>query len=406
MNKILTLKMAWRYLVAKKSHSAVGAIAAVAIAGMAVATAAIICVLSVFNGFQDSIGNRLDRLSPDILVQPKKGKVFENADSLSKAISKLECVEYATPTLTDNALAIYQSFEMPVTLKGANLDDYRKIVELDSILISESEGQQFQAESYLSVGAASGLHTFPDENIMIFAPRRIGKVNLANPSSSFLVDSIVAGHIFRADQKEYDENYIITDLRTVADLLQYDSEASAIEIKLRKTSDQAETIKEIQNVAGDRFYVKDRLAQQEMNFKMIKIEKWITFLLLFLILIIASFNIISSLSMLVIEKRNSLSTLRALGMNRKHIGGIFFWESIYVTMIGGGIGIVIGLLLSYSQQYFGFIKIGGDPSIMVMDAYPVLVKLTDVLITLIPILFIGITTAWITSSYAKKISTH
>ena len=405
MNRLLTPKLAWRYLIAKKSHSAVGAISAVAIIGMMVATAAIICVLSVFNGFQNAIGTRLDNLSPDILVQPAKGKVFDNAEDICRKIASLQCVELATPTLTDNALAIYGSSEMPITLKGVDMADYRKIVKIDSLLITPlttdpSSGETSKA--LLSIGAASGLHTYPEENVLIFAPRRFGRVNLANPSSSFITDSIYVSAVFRSDQKEYDENYILADRKVVSDLLQYDTEASAIEVKLKTGISPEEAIHSISSAIGKDFLAKDRLRQQEMNFRMIKIEKWITFLLLFLILVIASFNIISSLSMLVLEKQSSLSTLRALGLSRNGIASIFFWESIFVTAIGGGIGILIGLGLSFAQQHFGFIKINGDPNMIIMEAYPIMVKLSDVLLTLIPLTTIGLITAWITSSFAKR----
>ncbi len=407
MNWLLTPKLAWRYLISKKSHSAVGAISVVAIIGMMVATAAIICVLSVFNGFQNSIGTRLDNFSPDILVQPVKGKVFENADSICKRLTGLSCVEYATPTLTENALAIYGTSEMPITLKGVDMATYRKIIKVDSLLIAGDSPQSLPAfedstPAYFSIGAASGLHTFPEENVLIFAPRRYVRVNLANPATSFLTDSVYVAAVFQSNQKEYDENYILTDRGLVADILQYDTEASAIEVSLKSGVTPEEGMKAISAVVGKDFTVKDRLRQQEMNFRMIKIEKWITFLLLFLILLIASFNIISSLSMLVLEKQPSLATLRSLGMSRSAVSSIFFWESLYVTAIGGGIGIVIGLGLSFAQQYFGFIKINGDPNMIIMTAYPVLVKFSDVLLTLIPLGIIGMITAWITSSFAKK----
>lgn len=402
MKRNLTPSIAWRYLLSEKSHVAVGAISAVAIIGIAIATAAIICVLSVFNGFQASIAERLDAVSPDIIVTPKKGKTIPDGEKTAQLIASTKGVAYASPTITDNALAIAGTSEMPVTLKGVNLKEYKRIVNLDSLVMPELEYDSIDVCSFISIGAASGLHAYPSDNILIFAPKRHGRVNLSNPASSFITDSIRADRIFRTNQKRFDENLIITDFKTAQRLFECNTEASAIEIKIKPDADPSKTAAAISAAIGDFYSVKDRLQQQEMDFRMIKIEKWITFLLLFLILVIASFNLISSLSMLVIEKEGSLQTLRAIGMSRKKIGSIFFWESIFVTVIGGATGIVLGVTLSLLQQHFGLIKIGGDPEAVIMDTYPVVVDPTDIFFTMIPIALIGFATAAITSSYARS----
>lgn len=393
--------IAWRYLISKKSHSAVGAISVVSICGMAVATAAIICVLSVFNGFKGVIGNRVDSLSPDVLVTPEKGKTFANTDSVISILSGIRGIKKAIPALTDNALAIHDSREMPVTLKGIDIDEFRAITSLDSLIIDRSPYPSAPNRAILSIGAASRLSALPGEEILIFTPRRIGRVNLANPANSFLSDSVENIAVFRSDQKEIDENMIIVDIDLARELLQYDSEASAIEIQAQSGTDLPCLVSEISAKLGPAFVVKDRLRQQEMNFRMINIEKWVTFLLLFFILVIASFNIISSLSMLVLEKEKSLSTLTALGFSKKGIGRIFFWESIYVAGIGGISGIILGLLLSLLQQNYGLITIQGDPESLAVVAYPVTVDPKDILITMIPIILIALATAAITSSFAR-----
>lgn len=402
MNKNLTPGLAWRYLSSKKSHNAVGAISAVAIVGMAVATAAIICVLSVFNGFHDSIEKRLDAVSPDILISPKSGKTISDVQEICTKISKIKDIALATPTITDNALALCETVEMPVTLKGVDFPDYLQIANLDSLSLTGDLLNGITGDTYVSVGAASGLHAYPGDDILLFAPKRFGRVNLSNPSASFRSDSTTITSIFRTNQKRFDENLIFTTRERVAQLFDYEDEASAIEIQLIPNSSVKDVQKRISNLLGEKFSVKNRLEQQEMDFRMIKIEKWITFLLLFLILIIASFNVISSMSMLVIEKENSFLSLRALGMPKTKIGDIFFWESIYVCTIGGGAGIILGVLLSLAQQIFGFIKIGGDPDMVIMNSYPVKVEAFDILLTILPIALIGLTTAAITASYARK----
>lgn len=405
--------IARRYLVSKKSHSAVGAISAVSICGMAIATAAIICVLSVFNGFKDVIGGRLNAMSPDILVSPVKGKVMENADSLAAALSSTEGVALAIPSLTDNALTLCNTREMPVTIKGVDLGRYRRIVSVDSLIIddfmvveeepnADTGRDDSPEEAIFSVGAASGLSALPGSEVLLFTPRRMGRVNLSNPAASFLTDSVVVAQVFRSDQSEYDENLILVDLELARELLQYDTEASAIEIAAKPGTDIDKLRSGLAEKLGDSFTVKDRMRQQEMNFRMISIEKWVTFLLLFFILVIASFNIISSLSMLVIEKDESMATLRALGMSRRRIGAVFAWESIYVSAIGGLAGILLGVGLTLLQQQFGLIKLQGDPATLTLAAYPVRLDPTDILITFIPVIAIALVTALLTSSFARS----
>lgn len=406
MKKTPAAGIAWRYLVSKKSHSAVGAISVVSICGMAVATAAIICVLSVFNGFKGIIADRLDTLSPDIIAVPLKGKVFEDADSIAKRIENIDGVEIASPTLTDNALALCKSREMPVTLKGVDLNNFRKITALDSLIIDRSAQvasipDSESSDAIFSIGAAAGISAVPEDEVLLFTPIREGRVNLSNPAASFLTDSVTVTEVFRSDQSQFDENLVIVNIDLARDLLQYDSEASAIEILASRGSEITKLTSEISRAIGPRFAVKDRLRQQEMNFRMISIEKWVTFLLLFFILVIASFNIISSLSMLVIEKEKSISTLRAMGFSRRGIGSIFFWESIFVTIIGGISGIAIGIILTLMQEHWGLIKLQGDPGTLTVASYPVHLDPADILITMMPIVIIGFATALITATYAR-----
>lgn len=398
--------IAWRYLISKKSHSAVGAISVVSICGMAVATAAIICVLSVFNGFRQTITDRLDNLTSDILVQPAKGKVFEDADSISAQIGSLPGVASATPVLGDNALAICNSQEMPVFLKGVTGFSTSKRTDAaflkSAIYKSDNPDSIGGIPAYLSIGAAAGLGARPDSRILLFAPRREGRLNIANPAASFITDSVTATVIFQTNRSETDQNTIVTDIETVRELLQYDGEASSIEIETVKGANISSIISTLKKDLGPGFLVKDRLEQQEINFRMISIEKWITFLLLFFILVIASFNIISSLTMLVLDKEKSIGTLRALGFSRKGIGNIFFWQSIFVTALGGISGIILGVTLTLIQLTSGIIHLQGDPDSLLVAAYPVQLQAPDILVTLVPIFLIGLFTAILTSQFARS----
>lgn len=409
MGQMLTAAIAWRYLKSKKSHSAVGAISAVSVCGMAVATAAIIIVLSVFNGFKEAIADRLDMLTPDVIAMPAKGKVFSGTDEILSRVRAVKGVATATPTLSDNALAICDAREMPVTLKGVIPGEYSRVASIRPLI--EKDGRYFAdsaagaaaaKEAVIAIGTASQINALPRGSILLFAPRRQGRINPANPATSFITDSVTVAGVYRSDQQEYDANGVIVDLAVARALLQYEDEASAIEIKAAPGTDDTVLARRVADALGDRFVVKDRLMQQEMNFRMVSIEKWVSFLLLFFILTIASFNIISTLSMLVLEKQKSMGTLTALGMSRRRTSGVFAWESFYVSAIGGISGILLGLFLCWLQQEFGLIKIPGDPSAGILTAYPVRIIWTDVLVTLVPIAVIGAATALIASRFARS----
>lgn len=409
MKQDLTAAIAWHYLLSKKSHGAVGTISTVSLCAMAVATAAIVCVLSVFNGFREVIAEKLDTLAPDVMVTPAKGKTFAEAEKLAARVAAMPGVETATPTLSDNALVICNSQEMPVKLKGVVPADYARVTEVRSLVdadlgryLADTVAPAGTIPATIAIGTASRLRTYPGAGMLVFAPKRLGRVNLANPVSSFITDSLSVTGIYRSDQQEYDEDGVIVPIAEARKLLQYDTEASAIEIRLRPGQHGARAAAAIGDRLGPAYVVKDRVRQQEMNFRMISIEKWVSFLLLGFILIIASFNLISSLSMLVIEKEKAIGTFSALGLSRRRIGRIFAWESIYVSLAGGLAGIALGLTLCLLQQHFGLITVSGSPETTIVRAYPVKVLAGDVLATLVPVALIGIATAAITAAFAKS----
>ena len=403
--KSLPLKIAWRYLTAPKSHGAVNAISIVSVVGVTIATAAIIIVLSVFNGFRHNLNERLDNLTADVSIYPAYGKVIYNADSIAKRLKDIEQrIEIAMPAVTDNALVLASDREMPITLKGVNPDFFARITAADSIILEGTPISDFhKKEAAISIGVAQQLQIYsPETEMLLFAPRREGRVNLANPVTSFVTDSLYVKAIFRSMQAETDENTVVTDIETARNLFHYDTEATSIEIKVSQGSNPAVIAKELKEGLGENFVVKDRFEQQQVNFRMVAIEKWITFLLLSFILLIASFNIISTLSMLIVEKEASLTTLSRIGMSAKKIGNIFKWESMLVTLSGALIGLALGISISLLQQHFGFIKIAGNPDSLFLSSYPVKVEWLDLLITFVPILIIGFITSSISFHFAKN----
>lgn len=428
MKFLLPAKIAGRYLTSKKSHSAVSAIATVSVVGVAVATAAIICVLSVFNGFGKIIMSASDRILPDIMITPAAGKTIPQADSIASVASAVAGVEEAMPSIAEQALALHDGYEMPIILKGVKQEPYSKITNVPeliadggSYILSSNlpEGRpryeyDEEMEMYFEVtdtmtyfalpaiGSAAHLGTVPGSKLLIFAPRREGAINMADPVTSFLSDSVTVAATIQSDRPEFDSNTIIVDIDLARRLLQYSDEASAIELKIADNASADAIAADLSRRLGKGFIIKNRLQQQEINFHMVEIEKWITFLLLSFILLIASFNCISTLSMLVLEKEKSLSTLSAIGMRHNAIASIFAWESLYVTMIGFFAGAAIGLGLCLLQEHFGLLRFSGDSSQMLVSAYPVVVKWTDLVAVCIPTLLIGTLTAWVTARFARS----
>lgn len=417
--------IAFRYLRSKKSNGAVSAIAGVSIAGVTIATAAVICVLSVFNGFKSVLEVKFDTMAPDIVVSPAKGKVISNPDSLAEVLQKIAGVKESMPVVTDKALAIFGGKELPVTIKGVEPEKMSRISGIKDAIIPPGkmpasyyeEMPEFEYiedyEEYLantpkpealpSIGAAVRLGNMIDgDEFMLFAPRREGRFNPANPSASFVADSVKISGIYETKQREYDEDMIIVPIDLARHLFQYEEEASELNLMTAENAAPGEVSKQISSILGPGFVVKDRAEMQEINFRMINIEKWVSFLLLAFILMIAGFNVISTMTMLVLEKRRQMSVMSALGMRNGRIGRVFGNESIMVSLLGGVIGVILGVFLCWLQQQFGLIKLAGDPSKLIMATYPVKLIWTDVLLAFIPCVVLGIITAFISSSFARS----
>lgn len=394
---MVALRIALRYLFSKKTHNAVNIISVISLAGVAVATMAIVCVLSVFNGFTDLASAHLSRLDPDLKITPVQGKTIANADSLMSEISHLFPSEavFIMPTIEEQALAIYDTRQMPVTIKGV-AQNYDSVSQLRDIIIDGQFLLHDPVADYatLSVGTAVTLQASPHyyQYLGIYTPRRTGRVNPANPMTAFRSDSLIVGGVYQVEQSEYDTDMIIIPIENARQLLDYDTEATALELKFNGTP-PPDAIATLQAAIGDKYIIKNRIQQQEQSFRMIEIEKWITFLMLAFILIIASFNIISTLSMLVIEKQDNIATLVSLGASQSTISRIFMLEGWLISTLGGAIGIVLGTVLTLAQQWGGFIKLNGDPAAMSIDTYPVRLEIADLLIVMALVIIIGFITA-------------
>lgn len=357
-------------------------------AGVAVATLATVCVLSVFNGFASLASGRLSLIDPELKAVRADGRVFASADSLAALLVAGEgsrLIAACTPTLEEQALAIFDGEQLPLTVKGV-ADGYEQTVAIDSAVIDgvfALEDDYGYPAMALSVGAAVSLGGHPDpfNPIGLFAPRRKGRINGALPMNAFRSDSLLVAGVWQVEQSDYDASMAIIGLDRARRLFDYTSgEASALEIAVAPGIDVENVRSYVRKALGPDWKVMTRREQQTESFRMIAIEKWITFLMLAFIVVIASFNVVSTLSMLIIEKRDNLQTLRSLGATSAAIGSIFFWEGWLISMVGGVSGIISGVALCLLQQHFGFIRLNGDPTKLNIVAYPVEVAGSDIFI--------------------------
>lgn len=400
------LRIAVRYLFAGNSHKAVNIISRISVAGVAIATAAIICVLSVFNGFTKISEERLSKLDPDIRIEPAKGKVIEDADSLAKLLMTIAGVRSAMPVLEERVLAIYGGRQLPVNVKGVG-KGYEDESGIEDIIIDGKYEGEFGVDyesAMLSVGTAINLAAHPGyfDYLVLYAPKRVGRINPALAATSFRSDTFLVGGVYETGQTEYDTDKIIVPIGNVRELLDYTSEGSSIEVMADEGSNIGNIIKEIRAVTGANYVVKDRVMQQDQSYKMISVEKWITFALLAFVLLIASFNVISTMSMIIIEKKDNIGTLRSLGARNSMIGSVFGWEGWLISMTGGVSGTVLGLILCYCQQIGGFIKLNGDPSQLSVTVYPVFVEWGDIGMVLVLVGVVGAVISYVSGRFAMR----
>lgn len=402
---MLAYRIALRYLFSKKSHGVVNIISLISIIGVAVATAAIIIVLSIFNGFSHLAADHLSSLDPQVKIMAVKGKTIANADSLALALQGLAYVERAIPVVEERGLMICDNSQMPVIFKGVP-KDYGSFAGIDSVMV---EGEYVDSRDGMNttqisggVAVKTGARAAAGTVASLYVPRRIGSINPANPATAFNGAELIVSGIFQIGQSEYDADHIFIDLATARDLLQYTTEASSVDLKLVPGTDEEAAIKQIREAIGLNYNALTRLQQQEESFRMIQIEKWITFLMLSFILLIASFNIISTLSLLVIEKRDNMDTIRALGAPLSMIRRIFIVMGWLISLCGGIIGIIFGTLLSLAQERFGLIKLSGDPNALTINAYPVHVEWADLALVLLSVGIIGLLTSQVTRLFVNN----
>lgn len=402
------LFVARRYLFSHKRSHAINIISGVAVAGVAFATVAMVCTLSVFNGFQDLVASLFTSFDPELKVSPAEGKTIAADDPAITAIRRSPYVFAATECVEGQALAMYQGRQAVVTIKGVD-GNYTRTSDIARILYPPDGDFRLKADVLnfgtpgIQLAQQLGLGVRYTQPLDIYAPRKGERIDAANPAGSFNHDQLYSpGVVFSVMQKKYDANYIVTSIDFARSVFEQQGSITSLELKLREGTDIARAQRAIAKIGGDRLKVQNRYEQQEDVFRIMRIEKLVAYLFLTFILIVACFNIVGSLSMLIIDKRHDMLTIRSLGADNSAIARVFLYEGRMIAIVGVAIGIVAGVALCLAQQHFGIVKMGGQSGSFIVDAYPVSVRWGDVVLTFATVIVAGYVSTWYPVRYLSR----
>ena len=389
----VSLFIARRYLFSLRSLGISTVVSLIAVLGVTVTTAALFCTLSVFNGFGDLVKSLYTAFDSEIKITPKTGKYVSAADPTLQKMKSAEGVAVASESIEDAALILFTGRPAVITLKGVD-GNFDRCTGIRNILYGENGRYLLRAGNVdygiPGIGLAGMMGTVDYGTLEICVPRRGEQVNLANPAESFNVGTLASpGVCFDVNQKKYDDSYLLTSLEFAQELLEQPGNITQLELKLADGADAAAVKKKLKEIGGDKFEVLDRLEQQGEMYRMMQIEKLMAYIFLSLILVIATFNVISTLSLLMVQKREDLQTIACLGGDGKMLRGIFLSAGRMICLIGGLLGTGLGALLCYIQQEYGIICLGQSSGTFIIDYYPVSVHPTDVILVLFTVVGLG-----------------
>ena len=400
--------IARRYLFSKKSTNAINVISIISMVGVAVATMALVIVLSVFNGFHDLVASFFTNFDPQLEVVPVKGKVAAADDAVFMKIRQLPEVDMVSECVQDQALAFYNGQQAMVNIMGVD-DNFARMTRIQKILYGDGDFSLQAANLEYGVpgirlAQTLGMGARWDGFLKIYAPQREGQLtDMASPADGFVTDSLISpGVVFAVNQAKYDRDYLITSIAFARRLFFRQGMVSKLMVKLKPGTDLDAAKRKIKNLAEGRFNVLDRFEQHADTFRIMQVEKVLAYLFLSFILVVACFNIIGSLSMLIIEKKKDVQTLRNLGPTDRTLTRVFLFEGRMISALGAVVGILLGLLLCWLQQEFGLVPMGDSSGTFVVNAYPVSVHYSDVLIVFITVLAVGWAAAWYPVRYMSR----
>lgn len=401
------LFIARRYLFSKKSTHAINVISLISVIGVAVGTMALVIVLSAFNGFHDLVATLFTSFDPQVEVTPAMGKSAPADDPILTRIRQMPEVAVATECVEDNALAVFQDKQAMVTIKGVD-DNFKDLTHITGILYGDSEFCLHAANlnyGILGIQLAQQLGTGTrwTDPLRIYAPVREGQLDMADPTQGFVVDSLDSpGVLFQVMQTKYDAKYIVVPIAWARNLFGQQGMITSLELRLKPGADLAAVKRHMADIAGTKYHVKDRYEQQDDTFKIMKIEKLFAYVFLTFILIVACFNIVGSLSMLIIDKKNDVLTLRNLGATDRQIARVFLFEGRMISVAGAIIGIVIGLVLCLIQQQYGLVRLGDSDASFIVDAYPISVHYQDIAVIFVTVVAVGWLAVWYPVHYLSR----
>jgi lipoprotein-releasing system permease protein len=382
--------IAKRYLVSKKSHNAINIISAISVGCVCIGTMALIIVLSAFNGLSDLVESLYNSFDPDIRITAKQGKTFDSFSPELSELKKLKGIAYYTEVVEGNALLKFNDKQCVATIKGVN-NQFGEMTGFDT-LIRDGKFDITKNNIVIGAGIAYVLDNGPKDffsPITVYAPKR-GNTSSLNPEDALNEMRVYTAGEF-AINNEFDYKYVIMNIDKARALLDYTREVSSIEIAFQKGQNAESVQNEIQHVLGEKYEVKNREQQNELLYKTFRSEKLWTFLILVFILIIATFNVIGSLTMLIIEKKKDITILHNMGADIKLIRKIFLVEGLLITFIGAAAGMILGTLICWLQRTFSIIKFDEG---FVVEAYPVSFHLMDFVMVITVVMLIGFFAAW------------
>ena len=402
----LPLFIANRYLLAKKSHNLINIITWISILGISVGSFALIVVLSAFNGLEKVISSMNNRLTPDLQIAAVKGKTIDLTAFPLGQLKDIQGVEYVVPTITEDALFRANDKQHIGQVKGVGLE-YQQIDRLNEVifgggdLVLSDEDEHYFAVPGAGVAWYLGINAYnPYAMVRIYVPKR-GNASLMSLENSFNSDVVTVRSVFSTEQ-EQDEKLVLVPFDLLSELLEYEEKATNVEVFATSNADINKVKKSVASIIGSDYSVKNQQEQQETLYKIMRSEKWAVYVILTFILILATFNVVGSLSMLMIDKRKDTEILKAMGADNSLIQRIFMNEGLLISVAGGIIGLLLGIILVLLQQQFGFVKFGTGGGNYVVDAYPVLLKMKDVLLIFATILVVGCTSAFLTVRHAMR----
>lgn len=410
----IALRIAWRYLFAKKSQNAINIVSAISAAGVAVVTAAMVIVLSVMNGFGALVEKMFSAFDPDLKITAVVGKSFDADTETFRRLKEMKTVAVFTETIEETALVEFSGKQVPVMLKGVE-ESFNHLTDIDSIItdgkflltdwFDDGTGapQRVFERTVLGIGLANqlGIGAHFVGGLKLYAPKRNERVNMLRPDKSFNTGSAFIAGIFAVNQTKYDDKYMLVSLPLTRLLFDYDEHnCTAVELRLQADVNPKKAKREIQQLLGDDYLVLDRYEQQADFFRIMQVEKALTVILLIFILLIATFNIIGSLSMLMIDKQQDIIVLSNLGANKTMLQRIFLYEGWLISLLGAAIGLFVGVLITLGQEHFGWIKLGTGTE-YIISTYPVQLQSLDILLVAVSVVLLGWLSAWIPSRNLK-----